>query len=110
MVNRGDIVIVSAPGDYGKPRPALVIQTNLLNQTHASIAVCLITSDMTEAPLFRISIEPSSENGLKTRSQVMVDKVVALSRQRLSRPIGSLDDETMLQVSRSLALVLGLAG
>ena len=109
-MSRGDIVVVSAPGDFGKPRPAVVVQTNLLNPTHASIVVCLLTSDLSDAPLFRISIEPNSDNGLKHRSQVMVDKVVALGRQRLSAPVGSLDDETMLAVSRSLALVLGLAG
>ena len=109
MVSRGEIVVVSAPGEYGKPRPAVVVQTNLLNPTHASIAVCLITSDLVDAPLFRITVEPSAANGLRVPSQIMADKMIALGRRRLGSAIGKLDAETMIQVSRSLALVLGLA-
>jgi mRNA interferase MazF len=108
VVSRGDIVVVSAPGDFGKPRPAVVVQTNFLNPTHASIIVCLVTSDRVDAPLFRIPLEPGPATGLKARSQVMVDKVVALGRHRLSAPIGKVDDETLLAINRALALVLGL--
>lgn len=108
MVSRGDIVVVSAPGEFGKPRPAVVVQTDLLNPTHASIAVCLLTSDLVDAPLFRIAVGPSPKNGLRARSQIMADKVVALGRRRLGTPIGRLDRETMTQLNRALALVLGL--
>lgn len=108
MVARGDIVVVSAPGDFGKPRPAVVVQTDFLNPTHASILVCLVTSDRVDAPLFRIALEPGPETGLKVRSHVMVDKVVALGRNRLSAAIGKVDDETLLAINRALALVLGL--
>lgn len=107
-MKRGDLVIASAPGDYGKPRPALVVQTDLLNDTHASVLVCLITSDIVEAPLFRLLLEAKPENGLERPSQVMVDKIVALRRERIGKVIGTLDADTMLQVNRSLALVLGL--
>ncbi len=107
-MTRGDIVIVSAPGDFGKPRPAVVVQTNFLNPTHASILVCLVTSDRVDAPLFRIHLEPGRGTGLKVRSQVMVDKIVALGRHRLSAPIGKVDEDSLSAINRSLALVLGL--
>jgi len=71
---RGDIVIVSATGDYGKPRPAVIVQSDALPDTHASIVVCQMTSVMAQASHFRITIEPTAENGLQARSQVMADK------------------------------------
>ena len=107
-MRRGDIVIVSAPGEYGKPRPTVIVQTDFLNETHASVAVCLVTTDVVEAPLFRLTVEPSEGNGLRKRSQIMVDKIVALRRERLGQVAGTLDDETMLRLDRTLAFVLGL--
>jgi mRNA interferase MazF len=109
-VKRGDIVLVTAPGDYGKRRPAVVIQSDLFNDTHASIVVCLINSALVDAPLFRLTVAPSADNGLKEPSQIMVDKMVALRRERLSEPLGRLDDEMMLRLGRSLALFIGLGG
>jgi len=109
-MKRGDLVIVTAPGDYGKPRPALVVQADLFNDIHASIIVCLLTSDRQDAPLLRIDIEQGPDTGLQARSQVMVDKIVTLRRERIGRIIGRLDDQTMIRINRSLALVLGLAG
>lgn len=109
MIERGDIVVVSAPGDYGKPHPAVVVQSDHFNSTHASIVVCLLTSDIQDAPLFRIDVEPDELNGLRRRSQVMVDKIAALRRERLSARIGQVDDDTLIRVNRSLALFLGLA-
>lgn len=109
-MKRGDIVLVTAPGDYGKRRPAVVIQSDLFNDTHASIVVCLISSALVDAPLFRLTIAPSADNGLKEPSQIMVDKMVALWRERLSEPLGRLDDEMMLRLGRSLALFIGLGG
>lgn len=108
-MRRGDVVIVSAPGDYGKPRPAVVVQSGLFNETHASIIVCLLTTDIQNAPLFRIDIAPSSGNGLNDYSQIMVDKIVALRRERIGDVIGRLDDETLIRLNRSLALFLGFA-
>lgn len=108
-MRRGDVVLVSAPGDFGKPRPATIIQSDLFNETHASIIVCLMTSDLQDAPLFRISVTPSDENGLAQASQIMVDKPVALRRERIAAHIGRLDEDTMVQVTRSFALFLGIA-
>lgn len=108
-MKRGDLVIVSAPGDYGKPRPAVIIQSDIFNETHASILVCLITSDRQDAPLFRIDVQPTEETGLKVVSQIMIDKIVALRRERLAQHIGQVNDETLIRLNRSLALFIGLA-
>ena len=108
-LKRGDLVVAVAPGDYGKPRPALVVQSDLLNPTHASILVCLVTSELVDAPLFRIRIDPAPSNGLRAPSQVMIDKLVALRRDRISRRIGALATTEQSQVDRALAFVLGLA-
>jgi mRNA interferase MazF len=107
-MKRGDVVTVVVAGDYGKPRPAVVIQTDLLNDTHASIVVCLVTSLLVEAPLLRLTIEPSPGNGLRQPSQIMVDKVVSVRRAKIGSRVGRLDDETMLGLSRALAFVMGL--
>lgn len=107
-MKRGDLVVVAAPGDFGKPRPAVVVQSDLFNRTHATVVVCPLTTDVSAAPLFRITVEPTSGNGLRARSDNMVDKVVALRRQRLGRPVGVLDRDTMVRLDRSLALFLGL--
>jgi len=108
-MKRGDIVLAVASGDYGKPRPAVVVQSDLFNETHASLVVCLMTSDLQDAPLFRITIHPSEKNGLQLPSQIMVDKIMALRRERVRSLIGTLDDETILRLNRSLMLFLGLA-
>ncbi|HET6325751.1 MAG TPA: type II toxin-antitoxin system PemK/MazF family toxin [Planctomycetaceae bacterium] len=109
-MKRGDIVLVVARGDYGKPRPAVIVQSDLFNATHASLLVCLLTTEIVKAPLFRLSLRPSPENGLREVSQIMVDKVVAVPRGRVRDCIGAVDDTTLLAVNRSLALMLGLAG
>lgn len=109
-MKRGDVVLAVARGDYGKPRPAVIVQSDLFNSTHASLLVCLLTSELVEAPLFRLLLLPTPANGLREVSQIMVDKVLALSRDRIRERIGTLDDETLLALNRSLALVLGLAG
>lgn len=108
-MKRGDIVVVTASGDYGKPRPAVVVQSDLFNETHASIIVCLLTTDIQDAPLFRLHIEPSGNNGLKKCSQIMIDKIVAMRREHIGSTIGKIDDDTLIRVNRSLALFLGLA-
>lgn len=108
-MKRGDVVIAISAGDYGKPRPAVIVQSDLFNETHANIIVCLMTSELHDAPLFRINVQPNKENGLTSPSQIMIDKVVALKRERISQVIGILDDTTMLTVNRSLALFIGIA-
>ena len=107
-VARGDVVLVVAPGDDGKPRPAGVVQSDLFNPTHASVVVCPITFDLTDAPLFRLSVSPSPSNGLKRESQLMVDKLLALRRDRIRRRIGSLQPAEIRLLDRALALVVGV--
>jgi mRNA interferase MazF len=107
-IERGEVVTVALQGDIGKPRPALVIQSDLFGE-HASIVVLPLTSTLTKQPLFRITVDPSEENGLQKRSQIMVDKIQSFSREKIGRSCGRLDDRTMLEVSRAMAVFLGLA-
>jgi mRNA interferase MazF len=108
-LRRGDIAIVAAPGDYGKPRPALVLQSDLFEESE-SVVVALITSDQRpKAPLFRKPIRPSDENGLRHPSDVMLDKLVSLPRRKMSKAVGRLTDTEMAEISASLALFLGMA-
>lgn len=107
-MRRGDLVVVAAPGDYGNPRPALVVQSDLFDE-HPSVTLCLVTSTLRDTPIFRITVEPSPENGLQRLSQVQVDKAFTIARERIGKVIGRLDDGTMLKVSRSLAVFLGIA-
>lgn len=90
--------VSTALGDYGKPRLAVIIQENLFNDTHASILVCLLTTDIQDAPLFMLDIDPSDNNGLKRRSQIMVDKIVAMRRELISSTIGKIDDNTLTRI------------
>jgi mRNA interferase MazF len=106
-INRGDVVSIAAKGDYvGKPRPAVVIQSDLFNLTHDSVTVCLITSVLHDAPLFRPSIQPSEVNGLKKPSQVMVDKIFSAKRSNIGRKIGTLDKSTMGSIEEAIKLWL----
>jgi len=107
-VKRGDIVTVSAQGDYGKPRPAIVIQSNFLNAAD-SVLVVLLTSTIADAPLYRLTVEPTAENGLKVVSQVMVDKVMAYPRVKCGLVIGHLSGADMLALNNMLSVMIGLA-
>ena len=108
-MRRGDVVVVAMQGEYGKPRPALVVQSDLFNETHASITVAPVTSTILDTPLFRVTVEPSRRNGLRLVSQIMVDKITTVRRQRLGQTIGRLEEDVMLRVSRALALWFGIA-
>jgi len=108
-MKRGDVVTVAAAGDYGKPRPAVIVQTDALPAEHASVVVCQMTSDYSDAPDFRVTIEPSPRNGLRLRSQVMADKPVTIRRERIGRHVGNLDDKDMARLNIALAFVMGLA-
>lgn len=108
-MKRGDVVTVAASGDYGKPRPAVIVQTDALPAEHTSVIVCQMTSDIADAPDFRITIEPTEKNGLRTRSQVMADKPVTIRRERVGRRIGSLDETDVSRLNVALAFVMGLA-
>ena len=107
-MRRGDLVTVAVNGDYGKPRPALVIQTDLLAETD-SVLVCLLTTTLRAAPLYRLSVPPGEQTGLHAASQIMLDKIMAVRRDRCGDPIGRVDSETLLALRRLLALVVGVA-
>ena len=107
-MKRGDVVLVVVPGDYGKPRPAVVVQTDLVNDTYSSVVVCPVTSHLQDAELFRLTIEPSPDSGLQKTSQIMVDKIVAVRRDKIREGIGSLDEALKIRLNRSLAFWLGL--
>lgn len=107
-MKRGQLVTIALSGDYGKPRPALVIQSDLFD-AHPSITILPVTSELRKAPLFRIRVEPTDENGLRKTSEVMVDKPQTVAREKIGRTIGRLDDESMLAVTRALAVFLGFA-
>jgi mRNA interferase MazF len=108
-MRRGDVVTVAATGDYGKPRPAVIVQTDALPAAHASVVVCQMTSDCRDAPDFRVTIGPSERNGLRVKSQVMADKPVTIRRERIGRKIGHLDDKDVARLNIALAFVMGLA-
>jgi mRNA interferase MazF len=91
-LKRGSIVVVAAKGAYtGKPRPALVVQSDVFNPTHASLTICPITSDCVDAPLFRLTLPPGARTGLQQVSQVMIDKVVSVPRGAVTGEIGHCD-------------------
>jgi mRNA interferase MazF len=102
-LKRGAIVVVAAKGAYtGKPRPALVVQSDLFNPTHPSVTVCPITSDSVDAPLFRLPLPPGDRTGLRTASQVMIDKVVTVPRASIDAEIGRCDETELGAVDGAL--------
>jgi len=105
---RGDLVTVAMQGDFGKPRPALVIQADLFSE-HTSVTLLPITSTLVEAPLLRITLQPNSENGLKKPSQVMMDKIMTVRRDKVGPAFGHIDADALVQIERCLALFLGIA-
>ena len=107
-MKRGDLVTIAMQGDYGKPRPALIIQSDFF-AAHPSVTVLPITSELRDTPLFRITIEPSQANGLTRTSQAMIDKCMTLARERVGAVFGSLEVGSMAAIERSLAVFLGIA-
>lgn len=92
-MKRGAIVVVAAKGAYtGKPRPALVVQSDLFNPTHRSVTICPVTSDCVDAPLFRIPLQPGERTGLRVPSQIMIDKIVSVPRSAIDAEIGRCND------------------
>ena len=107
-MKRGDVVTVALPGSYGKPKPALIVQSDLFDE-HPSMTVLPVTSELRDTPLFRITVHATPQNGLLKTSQVMVDKTHTVPRDKIGTVLGHLDDATMLSVDRALALFLGFA-
>jgi mRNA interferase MazF len=107
-VTRGAIVTVAARSAYtGKPRPALVVQSDLFNATHASLTVCPITSDCVDAPLFRLTLPPGPRTGLRAVSQVMIDKIVSVPRTAIGAEIGACNPGEIDAVDQALRRWLG---
>jgi mRNA interferase MazF len=106
-MKRGDLVPVVLSGAYGKPRPALVIQSDLF-AAHPSVTVLPVTSELRPIETFRIAVEPTERNGLRERSQIMVDKAHTIPRDKACDPFGALESRTMTEVNRALAVFLGL--
>lgn len=107
-MRRGDLVTVVAQGDDGKPSPAVVIQSDALDAAD-SVLIALLTSTMADAPLYRLTLEPTAGNGLKAVSQVMVDKVLAYPCAKCGPVIGRLSPVDMLALNNMLLVMIGLA-
>jgi mRNA interferase MazF len=108
-VKRGAIVVVAAKGAYtGKPRPALIVQSDLFNPTHRSVTICPITSDCVDAPLFRIPLPPGERTGLRIVSQIMVDKIVSVPSSSITAEIGRCDSAELEAAEDALRRWLGL--
>lgn len=105
---RGDLVTVAVQGDFGKPRPALVIQADAFAGLN-SITVLPITSTLVDAPLLRITLTPTDENGLQQTSQVMIDKILTVKNEKIGRTIGRLNVDVLVEIERCLAVFLGVA-
>ena len=107
-MKRGEVWTVSGAGYAGKPRPAVIVQDDRFDAT-ASLTLCVFTTDETEAPLFRLAVSPSDENGLRSASRLMVDKLTTVSRESLGNRIGRLAGDDMTRLNRAIMVFLGLA-
>ncbi len=109
-MKRGELWVAAGGGDYTrKPRPVVIVQDDRFEHT-ASVTVCALTSDPTDAPLFRIALSPDPGNGLREGCRVMIDKITTVRRERLSRRIGSLTAAEMRRIDRAILVFLGIAG
>jgi len=108
-MRRGEIWTASGGNDYaGKPRPVVIVQDDAFDAT-ASVTVCALTTDPTDAPLFRLPVEPNEGNGLRAACRLMADKITTMSRSRLGRQVGRLDEEDLVRLNRAALVFLGLA-
>ena len=108
-MRRGEVWTVSGDKDYaGEPRPVVIVQDESFDATD-SITICAFTTDPTEAPLFRLPVEPSGRNGLRTSSRLMVDKITTVPKSKVGERVGRLDDEDVVRLNQAIMVVLGLA-
>ncbi|MGO9134406.1 MAG: type II toxin-antitoxin system PemK/MazF family toxin [Methylovirgula sp.] len=108
-MRRGDIWTVGGAKDYaGKPRPAVIVQDDSFDATD-SITICAFTTDETDAPLFRLPIEPNERNGLHAVCRLMVDKITTVQKSKIGEHVGKLDDEDILRLNQAVLVFLGLA-
>ena len=109
-MKRGEVWTAAGGSNYaGKPRPVVILQDDAFNAT-GSITICPFTTHAVDAPLMRLPIEPSDQNGLRVPSQLMVDKITAVSKTKCKTRVGRLSDEDMVRVNRAVLVFLGLAG
>jgi len=109
VLQRGDIWTVAGGKDYaGKPRPVVIIQDDSFDATD-SITICAFTTDQTEAPLFRLTVEPSQRNALRATCRLMVDKITTVPKAKIGTRIGQLDDEDIARLNQAILVFLGLA-
>lgn len=109
-MKRGEVWTLAGGGDYaGKPRPVVIVQNDRFDAIQ-SITVCPFTTNPVSAPLFRLPIEPTEENGLRHACRMMADKVMTVPRRKLGVRVGRLSDEEMVRVNRALMVFLGIAG
>lgn len=109
-MRRAEIWTAAAGGGYaGKPRPVVIVQDDRFAATN-SVTVCVFTTDPTEAPLFRLRIEPDAMNGLQQACSLMVDKITTVPRIKLRQHVGRLSDEEMVRLGRAILVFFGLAG
>ncbi len=109
-MRRGEIWTAAGGKDYaGKPRPVVIVQDDRFDATD-SITVCAFTTDPTDAPLFRLQVEPDERNGLRSPCRLMADKITTVPKTKLGPCVGRLDDEDMLRLNRAMLVFLGLAG
>ena len=109
-MKRGDVWTIAGGPDYaGKPKPAVILQDDAFDAT-ASVTICPFTTHVVDAPLMRLAIEASTQNGLRASSQLMIDKITTVSKSKLEHRIGHLSDEDRLRLDRAVLVFLGLAG
>jgi mRNA interferase MazF len=107
-MKRGDVVVVALPGDLGKPRPAVIVQNDILNEHLRTVLLCPISSYSSKPIFFRVPVDPTPENGLLLPSEIMTEKLQAANKSKIGRVIGRLEDSAMRQLARSMAISLGL--
>jgi mRNA interferase MazF len=107
-MKRGDIITIALSGDYGKPRPGLIVQSDLFSET-GSVTILPLTSHLIDAPIIRILVDPTVSNGLIKASHIMVDKLYTTPREKVGGILGHLDAKIMLEVERALAVFIGIA-
>jgi mRNA interferase MazF len=108
-MRRGEIWTVAVGSEYaGKPRPGVVVQDDAFEDTH-SVTICAFTTNPTEAPIFRVLVQPSEQNGLAAQSRLMVDEITTVPKTKLGERIGRLDDEDVVRLNQAILVFLGLA-
>jgi mRNA interferase MazF len=108
LIKRGDVVLCNLSGDYGKTRPAVVVQSDIFNPTHASIVVCPITSFLIDSPLFRLEIIQNKKNGLLKKSQIMVDKIISIKRDKICKKVGVISPTEQDHLDNAIKLWLNI--